>query len=446
MTDIDPDHAGRRGGGTPATYQAPGTTATTGRYLVLLDTDDMPAAVGALRDMTAADVATSSDFPSESVSADALEGAGTVVFEQLGVAVVTARPDEARAPSATARDGRAIIAIEPERYVYPTGSPVDPELGPYLRGYRSGVGRLVRALTSSGSAATPPGVAAVDESQHTWGLQHTDVEASDHTGQGVRVAVLDTGMDLEHPDFASRAITSESFVAGQSVQDGNGHGTHCIGTACGPLEPGQPPRYGIAHGAEVFAGKVLSNQGRGTDGQILAGINWAVANGCHIVSMSLGAATAPGQAYSAVYEQAASRALVAGSLIIAAAGNDSRRSSGVIMPVAHPANCPSIMAVGAIDMDFRLADFTNSSVNPDGGEIDIAGPGVAVHSSWPLATTYRNISGTSMATPHVAGIAALWLEARPQTTAPELFGLLMRTARRIALPSTDVGAGLVQAP
>lgn len=447
MTDSNADDiAAQLWGGTAPTYQTPSTTATTGRYLVLLDSDDVPAAAGALRDITAADVAISSDFPGESVPADALETAGAVVFEQLGVALVSARPERMSELSAATRDDRPIVAIEPERYVYPSSPQVAPPLAQYLHGYRDGVDSLVRALSPPGGAAAPPATAAVDESQHTWGLQHTNVVTSEHTGLAVRVAVLDTGMDLEHPDFAGRTITSESFVSGQAVQDANGHGTHCIGTACGPLNPGQPPRYGIAHGAEIFAGKVLSDQGSGTDGQILAGINWAVAKGCRIVSMSLGAAMAPGESFSVVYEQAAERALQAGTLIIAAAGNDSRRSAGVIRPVAHPANCPSIMAVGAIDVERRLADFTNSSVTPGGGEIDIAGPGVAVHSSWPVPTTYRTISGTSMATPHVAGIAALWLEARPQATAAELFGLLMRTAQRLALPSTDVGTGLVQAP
>lgn len=444
MTDSNADPVRQRDGTAP-TYRAPGTTATTGRYLVLLDSTDIPAAAGALRDLTSDDIATSSDFPGESVPSDALETAAAVVFEQLGVAVVSAAPERVPELPDRARAQRPIIAMEPERYVYASSPPVAAHLGQYLHGYRDGVDNLVRALTGAGQGA-PPATAVVDESQLTWGLQHTGVAASDLTGRGVRVAVLDTGMDLEHPDFADRAITSESFVAGQAVQDANGHGTHCIGTACGPLDQQQPPRYGIAHGAEIFAGKVLSDQGSGTDGQILAGINWAVANGCQIVSMSLGATTTAGQPHSDVYEQAAERAMLAGTLIVAAAGNDSERSSGVIRPVAHPANCPSIMAVGAIDMDHLLADFTNSSLTAGGGEVDIAGPGVDVRSSWPVPTTYRTISGTSMATPHVAGIAALWLEARPQTTASELFGLLMRTAQRLPLPSTDVGAGLVQAP
>ncbi|MDF2780635.1 MAG: peptidase and in kexin sedolisin, partial [Geminicoccaceae bacterium] len=106
---------------------------------------------------------------------------------------------------------------------------------------------------------------------------------------GIRLAVLDTGMDLQHPDFATRAVQSQSFVTGQAVQDGHGHGTHCIGTACGPAAPQRLPRYGVATNAEVFAGKVLSNQGSGADRGILAGIQWAMVNRCAVVSMSLGA-------------------------------------------------------------------------------------------------------------------------------------------------------------
>ena len=163
--------------------------------------------------------------------------------------------------------------------------------------------------------------------------------------------------------------------------------------------------------------------------------------------MSLGAPTRPGQTFSAVFETAAGRAMKAGTLIIAAAGNDSRRSQGMPpAPVSHPANCPSIMAVAAIDDQLKVASFSNAGVNPSGGQIDIAGPGVRVRSSWPKPTLYNTISGTSMATPHVAGVAALLAEANPKASAAELWALLIRTARRLPLPASDVGAGFVQAP
>jgi subtilisin family serine protease len=297
---------------------------------------------------------------------------------------------------------------------------------------------------ASGVAAAA--LAAVDESQATWGLQAIKALESCHSGRGIRVAVLDTGMDLEHADFLPRSIVSESFIDGEEVQDGHGHGTHCIGTACGPLSPAELPRYGVAHEAEIYAGKVLSNRGSGADRGILAGIEWAVTNGCRVVSMSLGAATRPGQRHSRVYEQVARRAMAAGTLIVAAAGNESDRPNGEFNPVGHPANCPSIMAVAAVDSQLAVAPFSNRGLNPDGGQVDIAGPGVRVHSSWPMPTRYRTISGTSMATPHVAGVAALLAEANPQATAAELWNLLTQTAARLPLPSNDVGAGLVQAP
>jgi subtilisin family serine protease len=259
------------------------------------------------------------------------------------------------------------------------------------------------------------------------------------------VAVLDTGIDLGHPDFAGRTVVARSFIAGQAVQDGHGHGTHCIGTAAGPKQPGQLPRYGVAYEAEIYAGKVLSNQGSGGDSGILAGISWAIRNDCPIISMSLGAPTVPGQSFSTVFETVARRALSRGTLIIAAAGNESSRPAH-IAPVGHPANCPSIMAVGAIDQRLEVASFSNGGLNPNGGQVDIAGPGVMVRSSWPRPMLYRTISGTSMATPHVAGLAALLAEADPDARGRTLSCLLMQTARRLALSARDVGAGLVQAP
>jgi subtilisin family serine protease len=164
------------------------------------------------------------------------------------------------------------------------------------------------------------------------------------------------------------------------------------------------------------------------------------------VSMSLGAPAAPGQSFSAVFERVARRAMRRGTLIIAAAGNESRRQNGVTRPVGHPANCPSIMAVAALDDQMQVASFSNRGINPQGGQVDIAGPGVRVRSSWPRPTLYNTISGTSMATPHVAGIAGLHAEANPQATPADLWSLLVRTARRLPLPAVDVGAGLVQAP
>ena len=316
----------------------------------------------------------------------------------------------------------------------------------YFKGYRDAVNQLCDKLIGRDTDLAAEGLAPITgEIENTWGLQVTRVPASQFGGKGIRVCVLDTGMDESHPDFAGRHIVSQSFVAGQAVQDGNGHGTHCIGTACGPRQPGLLPRHGVASDSDIYAGKVLSNQGSGGDAGILAGIQWALTNKCEIISMSLGASVQPGQSYSQIFEQVAARALAAGSVIIAAAGNDSRRPSTII-PVSHPANCPSIMAVGAIDRHFQIAYFSCGGINPQGGQVDIVGPGVDVRSSWPRPTLYNTISGTSMATPHVAGIAALWAESNRTYRGRALLNILTQSARRLTLAAADIGAGLVQAP
>jgi subtilisin family serine protease len=281
----------------------------------------------------------------------------------------------------------------------------------------------------------------------TWGLIATKVDLSLFTGRGVNVAVLDTGIDLKHPDFGfpgARPITSSSFIAGEPVQDGNGHGTHTTGTTLGIKRPnGTSRRYGVAFEGNIFSGKVLSNAGSGSDGGILAGIDWAIRNGCRIVSMSLGGATRPGEAFSPVYEAVARRALDQGTIIICAAGNDSSRP-GIVRPVSRPANCPSIMAVAAIDNTGAVAAFSNRGSATGGGQVDIAGPGVAVFSSWPTPRNYRTIDGTSMATPHVAGIAALYLQQNPALSARDLWRALQANALRLGGLTVDVGAGLVQ--
>jgi subtilisin family serine protease len=442
-----------------------GESGTTGRYLVLFREDQVEAGMQMLSDELGITMVRASEAGTRAVAADSLAGQD-VVYETLGVAVVSTPPAQARSLGALAAGESAIIAIEEERIVYAfdedapvqsampalplgNGAPALPEtpLAGYLRGYQAAVDHLVRELMarSEATAGAAPVAEAVDESLVTWGLRATKVAASRYSGKDVRVAVLDTGFDFDHPDFVGRRITAQSFIKGEKADDGHGHGTHCIGTACGPQRPGQLPRYGIAYEAEIFVGKVLSNAGRGSDGGILAGVDWAIRNRCPVVSMSLGAPTQIGQAYSQVFEAAARRALAAGTLIVAAAGNESRRPD-TIAPVGHPANCPSILAVAAINAQGEVAYFSCGGRNLDGGQVDIAGPGVAVRSSWPRPTLYRTISGTSMATPHVAGIAALYAEANPGVRGGALGWLLLQSAERLALPTRDVGAGLVQAP
>lgn len=444
----------------------------TGKFLVLLRDDGPKAGLEAIKEASGLkNVCSAADYDDASIDVSEANDADIVYFDKLKVAVVDADPTQLMGiRSAVAEDGE-ILAVEPERIMYALGSLGDPLSGSfpfdYLRGYKDAVNHLWAALTEGSSELGVEAALAgfADNPQFTWGLQAARVSQSRFSGRGIRVAVLDTGFDLDHPDFIGRTVVNQSFVPGQAVDDFNGHGTHCIGTSLGFQQTaGGARRYGCAFRGEIYVGKVLSNQGSGSDTGILAGINWAITNRCRVISMSLGAPTTIGEPPSPIYENVAQRALRSnpGTLIVAAAGNESNRP-GVISPVGRPANCPSILAVGAIDANMNIARFSNRALNPNGGGVDIAGPGVAIFSSvpepfpasvqpsgggrpWP--PRYHTISGTSMATPHVAGIAAMWLEARgSSTTAQALWQILTGNARRLPnLSSADVGAGLVQAP
>lgn len=412
---------------------------TTGRYLVLMKEGTAKKNIEALKNVAGVKAASTSDFKKGAVNMETLGGAQAVVFESLGVAVMDAPPDQTEAISFAITGDNSILAIEPERIVYAVADAAE-----YLRGYRDAVNHLADKMLNQ-QATAEFSAAGIDQSKLTYGLQLTNAGISRFTGKGIRVAVLDTGLDLGHPDFVGRKITAQSFIQNEAVDDGHGHGTHCIGTACGSLKPKRLPRYGVAYEAEIFAGKVLSNRGSGADGGILAGIDWAITNGCAVISMSLSAPVSAGMSYSQIYENVGIRAMNAGSLIVVAAGNESRRS-GFIAPVGHPANCPSILAVAAIDSKLRIASFSNGGINADGGGIDIAAPGVDIRSSVPRNKLYKEMSGTSMATPHVAGIAALYAESDPKLRGQALWMALISRARRLDLPSRDVGMGLVQAP
>lgn len=462
---------------------------TTGRYIVVFREEDTKASLGALRDELGISQIETLEDVKESKSGP---GGDNVFFPRLNAAVVALNPEQV---SVMSRGGASrILAAEPERYVHALAvpqsvmqqgmfkpmlgvSPLEvgtepmlpslPQTGPqrealpplpagvtpeYLRGYRDSVTALINDLLVRTEQARMPGVvpgaaegrvATWNEAEVTWGLQATGVIGSSFNGQGIKVAVLDTGFG-PHQDFSGRNILARSFVPGQTPADGHGHGTHCIGTACGPERPTALPRYGVAFAADILVGKVLNNRGSGTDGGILAGINWAISQGAHVISMSLGSEVQPNEPYSQVYEIVAQRALRQGTLIVAAAGNESDRPSN-IAPVGHPANCPSIVAVGAIDTAYGIAPFSCGGINPNGGEVNIVAPGVDVYSSISMPPFYRRLNGTSMATPHVAGIVALFAQATG------LRGLLLwqamaRRVRALPLPRRDVGRGLVQAP
>jgi hypothetical protein len=379
-------------------------------------------------------------------------GADILYFERFNIAIIQQDQEHLRAALRAAGDEEAVAGARPERRFRTIGrapglDPLPPATGTrshwsadYLRGYRDGVTRLVDHLLDQAPAQ------GFWESRElagaTWGLVASRVTESRLSGSGIKLAVLDTGMDLGHPDFAGRRVVARSFIDGQPVQDGNGHGTHCIGTAAGPHEPSGQPRYGIAHGAVIHAGKVLGDDGFGSDRSIIAGIDWALGEGCEVISMSLGARVQPGEVYLQDYEEIAEICLDAGCLIVAAAGNDSRRPAS-IAPVSSPANCPSVMAVGAIDPAVEVAPFSNGGINA-GQSVDIVAPGVDVLSSVPGG--HAEFDGTSMATPHVAGVAALCAEIDPKYRGRALWAMLLQHARPLVLPVRDVGRGLLQAP
>lgn len=438
-------------------------------------------------------VANSADFGGAIDLAEA-KGADGVHFHQLGVSIYEGDPDQLRRLPSLAGADSAIKIVVPERYMFLAGLPPIPGVGApaeheeqqaepgqgysldYYQGYYDGLGILLSRMKSGGvmggvggmvgkvggGTVAPPRPADVadtstpsgpfqDTDHATWGLQAVGVLGADgtpltkFTGKGVRVAILDTGIDLTHPAFQGRIPDDQQFaaVSGESsVQDKNGHGTHVAGTACGPRP------IGVAPDAELYICKVFPDGGGTTDQRtILAGINWALAKKCHIASMSISAPVQQGQASSPDYEEVGRRALDAGTLLVAAAGNDSDRNSGIILPVGEPANTSTFVAVGAVDASLDVANFSNARVNPN-DHVDFAAPGVRVFSSWPMPIGTKFEDGTSMATPHVSGIAALFCESRQlQQTGVHLWELMAATVKSLAPQSpNDVGNGLVQAP
>lgn len=424
-----------------AALERGGDSLETGRYLV---TFKEGAAEEGLQSLGVQGqgmrVANARDFKDQAATLESVGDADAVVFPEIGVALIGGDAAQERSMSAQAEIAAdsPIESMDPEYFVFVQGTPgeflrglaEETESNPneYLRGFLRAAETIIKDLRQGGRAQLEAEEEALVLGA-TWGLNACRVPQSLRSGAGIKVAVLDTGMDLGHPDFVGRPLVSATFV-GQPVQDLHSHGTHCIGTACGPKAPaGTTPRYGIGFRSSIFVGKVLSNSGSGVGGSVLAGMNWAIANRCAVISMSLGSQSPVQPAYTA----AGQAALNSGCLIIAAAGNAASFTGA-------PANSPTIMSVASLDPTLSPSSFSNF------GKIEIAAPGRDVFSSVPRPTRYGFKSGTSMATPHVAGCAALWAETSPNLRGMALRNRLRATARPLPLPATRVGAGLVQAP
>jgi hypothetical protein len=406
-----------------------GDNLETGRYVVTFNEGQEAAGLKQLRSCGVYG-ADSRDFANQDVEMETLADGGSLYFSEVNTALISGsafREIGMAGLLSAESDSGAIASIEPEYFVFAYNTD-------YLRGFARAAQVIAEDLADKDDGKGGNGGGGEETEEQvlgaTWGLVATRANVSNFSGSGIKVAILDTGFDIGHPDFVGRPIVSATFV-GQPVQDLNGHGTHCTGTACGPKAPaGTTPRYGIAHQSNIHIGKVLNNSGGGTTATVLAGMNWAIAQGCQVISMSLGGQIPVQTAYT----NAGNIALSRGLLIVAAAGNGSGAPTGA------PANSPSIMSVASLDSNLRPSSFSSK------GKIEIAGPGRDVFSSWPRPQRYNTISGTSMATPHVAGCAALWAQSNPSLRGKQLWNKLQATARRLPFPATAVGAGLVQAP
>lgn len=318
--------------------------------------------------------------------------------------------------------------------------------GVALAGDREDGGALWAALTGSGSASSArdadatfkggiskvwlDGKAEAVLNDSVAQIGAPDVWSGGNTGDGVDVAVLDTGYDPGHPDLKGAVEDSDSFVPGEDVTDRNGHGTHVASTIAGSGAASEGKEKGVAPGVDLHVGKVLDNAGSGYDSWIVAGMEWAARDvHARVVSMSLGSnASADGETLLARSVNALSSET--GALFTIAAGN----SGPEAQTVRSPGTADSALTVGAVDSADAVADFSSRGprYGDDALKPEITAPGVgilAARSQYaPTGSgSYLTLSGTSMATPHVAGVAALVAAAHPDWSGTRLKDALVST-------------------
>jgi major intracellular serine protease len=273
-------------------------------------------------------------------------------------------------------------------------------------------------------------------------LQAPEIWAQGEKGSGIVVAVLDTGVDMFHPDLKPNIIDGRNFTpegSADNYQDNNGHGTHCAGTIAGVEN--EEGVVGVAPEAKLLIGKVLDSNGSGSYHSIIEGVKWATRwkgkNGerTRIISMSLGGAYDDRRLEEAILEACAN-----GIMVVVASGNEGDNREDTF-EYGYPALYGECVTVGAIDANRKIAYFSNNHK-----QVDVIANGVDVLSTYPV-NQYARLSGTSMATPHIAGALALLIKLgekkfKRTLEQAEIYGLLTKVCCSLGYEASTEGHGL----
>ena len=267
-----------------------------------------------------------------------------------------------------------------------------------------------------------------------------------YTGKGVKVALVDTGIDGTHPDLTGRIVEWKDFVNGKTTPyDDYGHGTHCAGIIGGDGKASNGKYTGIAPNVSYIGIKVLDSSGSGSLDNIIAGLNYAAQSDARVISMSLGSTE-----HTQSMDDAVTAAVKAGKIVVVAAGNSGPGSS----TICCPADSPDAITIGATDKSDVIASFSSRGPNSDGTiKPDVTAPGVDIVScraantndDKAIDTYYLQMSGTSMATPMVSGAIADMLQLQPNLTDSQVRSILEKTAKPLGsgVPNNDYGYGRI---
>jgi len=359
---------------------------------------------------------------------------GLVTLQEEGIPVIIGFKESPNADIVKAYGGKikyeykiipAIASSLPERYIELLRN--HPKIA-YVR-----LDGMVEAFEDQ----LPWGVDRID-AERVWGETEGATDIVGNAGLGIRVAIIDTGVDYDHPDLASRFdpnLLGFDFVnEDPDPMDDNGHGTHCAGTVA--AEDNAAGVIGVAPKVTLYALKALDSKGTGFESDLVEAIEWCVNNKVHIISMSLGSYSDLPNLHAACDEAY----YVHGILIVAAAGNMGR-SRILRNATAYPANYDSVIAVGATDTNDKRAAYSST-----GPSLELTAPGDKIYSTnWD--NSYATMSGTSMACPHVVGTAALVWAAYPDWNNVQIRQRLQATAKDLGTNGRDYefGYGVVNA-